>query len=84
MYLFIDILSDIVVDYVIRLLLLMYCDVWGRLGDVVWIELIYVYFLMDLYRLLSYCINIVCIFELWKEYCNNIYKFGLFNYYLKV
>lgn len=63
MYLFIDILSDIVVDYVIRLL----CDVWGRLGDVVWIELIYVYFLMDLYRLLSYCINIVCILELWKE-----------------
>lgn len=67
MYLFIDILSDMVVDYVIRLLLLMYCDVWGRLGDVVWIELIYVYFLMDLYRLLSYCINIVCILELWKE-----------------
>lgn len=67
MYLFIDILSDMVVDYVIRLLLLMYCDVWGGLGDVVWIELIYVYFLMDLYRLLSYCINIVCILELWKE-----------------
>lgn len=67
MYLFIDILSDIVVDYVIRLLLLMYCDVWGRLGGVGWIELIYIYFLMDLYRLLSYCINIVCILELWKE-----------------
>lgn len=67
MYLFIDILSDTVVDHVTRSLLSMYCDVWGRLGDVVWTEPTYVHFLMDLHRLPTYCINTACTLELWKE-----------------
>lgn len=50
-----------------RSLLSMYCDVWGRLGDVVWTEPTYVHFLMDLHRLPSYCINTACTLELWKE-----------------